>query len=87
MTNWTSIFDRPGFQTALAKRFNLSRQTVNGWRNGIPVAYCAGVEEECGREFARWDFRPDDWAGIWPELVGTEGAPPVPAEKPAEQGA
>lgn len=29
---------------------------------------------------ALWDLRPDDWYVIWPELVGSEGAPPVPAE-------
>lgn len=27
----------------------------------------------------RWDTRPDDWYLIWPELIGTEGAPAVPA--------
>jgi hypothetical protein len=68
MTHWTQLFDRPGFQAALAKRFDLSRQTVNGWRAGIPVPYCAGVEEECAAEFTRRDFRPDDWQAIWPEL-------------------
>jgi hypothetical protein len=31
-----------------------------------------------GREVAEWDSRPGDWHLIWPELVGTEGAPPVP---------
>lgn len=69
MTNWTTLFDRPGFQVALSRRFTLSRQTVNGWRNGIPVPYCAGVEEECNGEFTRRDFRPDDWQTIWPELA------------------
>ncbi|MDB5975187.1 MAG: hypothetical protein JWR07_1947 [Nevskia sp.] len=35
----------------------------------------------------RWDLRPNDWYLIWPELIGVEGAPSVPAivagEKPA----
>lgn len=26
---------------------------------------------------ALWDLRPDDWHRIWPELVGTKGAPDV----------
>ena len=69
MSNWTSLFDQKGFQTRLAKRFNLTKGTVNQWRKGIPVPYCAGVEEECGGEFTRRDFRPDDWHLIWPELA------------------
>lgn len=70
MSNWTSLFDQKGFQTRLAKRFNLTKATVNGWRkSGIPVPYCAGVEEECDGEFTRRDFRPDDWQAIWPELA------------------
>ena len=27
----------------------------------------------------RWDLRPNDWRGIWPELSGRKGAP---AQKP-----
>jgi DNA-binding transcriptional regulator YdaS (Cro superfamily) len=70
MNKWTVLFDRPGFQSSLARRFGLSRQTIYGWRTaGIPIPYCAGVEEECGAEFTRKDFRPDDWHSIWPEMV------------------
>jgi DNA-binding transcriptional regulator YdaS (Cro superfamily) len=68
--HWTSLFDRKGFQTALAKRFGKHKATINEWRKtGIPVPYCAGVEEECDGEFTRRDFRPDDWQEIWPELA------------------
>ena len=70
MRNWIVLFDRRGFQVALARRFGLSRATINEWRKGgIPVPYCAGVEEECEGEFTRKDFRPDDWQKIWPELA------------------
>lgn len=69
------MFAQPGFQARLTRRFNLSKQTVNGWQhNGIPIPYCAGVEEECGGEFTRRDFRPDDWQQIWPELVASEAS-------------
>lgn len=27
----------------------------------------------------RWDLRPDDWARIWPELIGRKGAPKAAA--------
>jgi len=26
----------------------------------------------------RWDLRQEDWHLIWPELIGTQGAPMVP---------
>lgn len=80
MDEWPSLFDRRGFQVRLSARFGLSRQTINSWRNAIPVPYCAGVEDECDGEFRRWHFRPDDWHRIWPELIGTPGAPEL-AEK------
>lgn len=70
MNNWTILFDRKGFQTALCRRFKKHKTTINEWRKtGIPVPYCAGVEEECGGEFTRRDFRPNDWQEIWPELA------------------
>ncbi len=31
----------------------------------------------------RWDTRPKDWHLIWPELIGTDGAPEVTAEQDA----
>lgn len=74
MPNWTTLFDRRGFQSRLAKRFGVSKQTVNGWRAGIPIPYCAGVEEECEGEFTRRDFRPHDWQSIWPELAEAKAA-------------
>jgi hypothetical protein len=27
------------------------------------------------RQVAEWDLRPGDWWLIWPDLIGTEGAP------------
>ena len=69
MPTWTTLFDRRGFQARLVARTGLKKQTVNGWRDGIPIAYCAAVEEECGGEFTRRDFRPDDWRTVWPELA------------------
>lgn len=70
MTHWTTLFDRRGFQASLARRFGKPKTTINAWRKtGIPVPFCAGVEEECGGEFTRRDFRPEDWQMIWPELA------------------
>lgn len=38
------------------------------------------IERESGRKVRRWALRPMDWHLIWPELIGTEGAPPIPQE-------
>lgn len=36
------------------------------------------IEDWTGLAVRRWAMRPDDWHLIWPELVGADGAPPVP---------
>ena len=43
----------------------------------------AALERESQSAVRRWDMRPDDWHLIWPELIGSAGAP----EPKAEQGA
>ena len=53
-------------------------QIANGVRP-CPAERGAALERACGHEVRRWDLRPDDWHRIWPELIGTEGAPDVPA--------
>lgn len=39
---------------------------------------CVLIERESGRKVRRWALRPSDWHRIWPELIGADGAPPVP---------
>lgn len=46
------------------------------------------IERESAGDVRRWDLRPKDWWLIWPELIGSPGAPEVPHEpEAAEQGA
>lgn len=47
-------------------------------------AYATGLERLTGGLVARWDSRPTDWHRVWPELVGTKGAPAVPVPATAE---
>lgn len=70
---------------------------------GIPLSYlsqmasgdravtperASAIERATSKQVMRWDVRPSDWHQIWPELVGADGAPPVPqAPEPATQGA
>lgn len=54
-------------------------QIASGHRPA-PPATCVQIERATSGAVRRWDLRPDDWHLIWPELVGTEGAPEVPQE-------
>lgn len=71
-----------GGLTRLAAACGASVQTVSNWRKrGVPINYCATIEQACDRAVMRWHLRPDDWHRIWPELVGQPGAPePEPAQ-------
>jgi len=52
-------------------------------RGVVPIEHCAAIEAATARAVMRWDLRPDDWWRIWPELIGTPGAPAVPIAAPA----
>ncbi len=47
-----------------------------------PADRCATIEQATDGAVRRWDLRPDDWHRIWPELIGAEGAPPLPSLSP-----
>ena len=73
---------------ALAELIGANQTTVSMWRTRgkgrVPTEYCAAIHAATG--VPRWDLRPDDWHRIWPELIGADGAPPVP-EPTTEPGA
>lgn len=70
--------------SVVAKRLGESLQTISNWiARGVPVHRCAAVEIAVDGAVMRWDLRPDDWHLIWPELIGTKGAPSVPAKAEA----
>ena len=83
----SDLIDRLGGTSAVAKRLRVAPASVSEWRaKGIPpgrrVELAADIERAIGTP--RWTQRPSDWHRIWPELVGADGAPPVPAEEPQE---
>lgn len=61
-------------------------QIANGGR-GVPAERAADIERACDGLVRRWDLRPGDWHRIWPELIGAEGAPAVPAENASAENA
>jgi len=58
-------------------------QCLTGRRDMNP-AEARRIEAETGGEVKRWHLCQRTWAGIWPELIGIEGAPPVPVQAKAE---
>jgi hypothetical protein len=60
------------------------RQWRHGYANRRPgPRMCVVIEAVSGQKIRRWDLRPDDWHLIWPELIGTKGAPRPPSLKKA----
>lgn len=52
-------------------------QCLTGRRDMNP-AEARRIEDDSEREIRRWDICQKSWHLIWPELVGTDGAPEVP---------
>lgn len=48
-------------------------------RRACPAERATSIEKATGGAVRRWDLRPTDWHEIWPELLGADGAPPVPS--------
>lgn len=48
-------------------------------RNAMQPADAVRAEFATRRRIRRWQLRTHDWHHIWPELVGTEGAPQPPS--------
>lgn len=76
------IIDELGGTKVLAEFFNIRPPSVSEWRkNGIPKDRLICLAPMCEqRGFAsRKTLFPEEWRRIWPELIGIEGAPEVPA--------
>lgn len=73
--------DSLGGLAPLARALGVSYQAVKFWVDGdrmIEPIRCVQIERLTG--VPRWELRPGDWNLIWPELIGTAGAPAVPTE-------
>lgn len=57
-------------------------QLIKGIRP-LPIEHGAAIELASKGRVMRWDFFPNDWHRIWPEMIGLEGAPAVPSADPA----
>jgi hypothetical protein len=56
--------------------------TIRQWKSDpnrrVAVENVPALEQFSGGKVRRWDCYPDIWWRIWPELIGTPGAPPLP---------
>lgn len=71
-----------GGVSSLARGLGVGQSTVSNWRargTDVPPEHCVQIERLTEGNVRRWHTRPNDWHLIWPELIGTEGAPAVPA--------
>jgi len=67
----------------LAHAIGVGQSVVSNWRSrGSPIdpRHCTAIERATGGTVRRWHLRPTDWHLIWPELIGADAAPEVPAE-------
>ena len=53
------------------------QNSAYGYRECGPLL-AVQLEQFTAGAVRRWDLRPNDWSKIWPELIGIDGAPPVP---------
>lgn len=78
--------DHVGSAVELARIIGVSAPAIHEWKAGgrpVPIERCVQIERATDGAVRRWDLRPDDWWRIWPELIGADGAPEVPAEERA----
>lgn len=78
--------EQHGRSKALALALGVSGSLIAHWsvgRRAVSAERCVPIERFTDGAVRRWDLRPDDWAAVWPELIDTEGAPPIPAAQEA----
>lgn len=63
------------------------RQHVEYWRRQgrVPPAAVKQLVRAADGALREWDFMPNDWHRIWPELIDSPGAPCVPPMADAAQ--
>ena len=75
--------DRANFALAVGTTVGHLNNVAYG-RRVASAALARQIHLHTANDVPVWDSRPDDWHLIWPELVGTEGAPPVTTGQAAD---
>lgn len=78
----SELIDLLGGTVEVARMLGIRAPSVTGWRTaGIPEARLIKIAVRLHQQGAAWNrfsLFPNDWHQIWPELVGSDGAPAVP---------
>lgn len=56
-------------------------QCMTGFRS-MKAGDAVDAVRKTGGRLKLWQLRTNDWHRIWPDLIGTEGAPDVPPPEP-----
>lgn len=73
-----------GGPARVAGILGVSVQRLCNWtERGVPTEMCAAIERATKGDVMRWHLRPHDWWQIWPELIGSRGAPAIPQREAA----
>jgi len=80
------IIEMLGGVTAVARMLDIKPPSVHGWlETGIPEGrlrdLAAQIEIRSEGRFTRKQRWPEKYGFYWPELIGAEGAPAVPASE------
>lgn len=71
-------------RAALAEQVGVNEQYLYqclSGRKSMNAAEAVRVERESSFRVRVWDLRQTDWHLIWPHLINSKGAPPVPTEE------
>jgi hypothetical protein len=82
-------FDNSPTKLATAIGGGCVRQHVEHWlkdTSAVPERFARPIHDICLAEPACWDFYPDNWWRIWPDLRGLPGAPAI-SESPVHHPA
>lgn len=76
----------PSERKALAEQLGIHEQYLYQCLTGrkdMRTDEAVRVESDSGGRLRRWHLRTNDWWKHWPELIGIDGAPEIPAEQPS----
>lgn len=68
-------------RAALARELSINEQYLYQCLTGraaMKAKEAVRIERQSAGRLRRWHLRAKDWFEVWPELIGTEGAPAVP---------
>jgi DNA-binding transcriptional regulator YdaS (Cro superfamily) len=73
-----ALDSRRGRTAEVAKSLKIAPAYLSQMASGrrpVPPELAPALERELNGEVRLWNLRPKDWHRIWPDLIGSDGAP------------